>query len=66
MPGFVFSNLALEGASLRYSLRKAFNHLQQVPKNPEWRAEQDDSTQWEIVVPIRPRHKNSLKTLDNF
>lgn len=37
MLGFVFSNLALEGASLRYSLRKPFDKLQQVPKNPEWR-----------------------------
>ena len=38
MLSFVFSNLSLEGASLRYSLKKPFELLQQVPKNPEWRA----------------------------
>ena len=37
MLGFVFSNLQMEGSTLRYSLRKPFEVLQQVPQNPEWR-----------------------------
>lgn len=61
MLGFVFSNLALEGASLRYSLRKPFNHLQQVPKNPEWRAVQDDSMKWELIIPVRPKKQGAAK-----
>ena len=52
MLGFVFSNLALEGTSLRYSLRKPFDQLQQVPRNPEWRAALDQSEYWETTVPI--------------
>ncbi len=34
--GFVFSNLKLEGATLRYTLRKPFELFAQLPKNPEW------------------------------
>ena len=37
MLGFVFSNLQMEGSTLRYSLRKPFEVLQKVPHNPEWR-----------------------------
>jgi site-specific DNA recombinase len=35
--GFVFSNLQLEGATLRYSLRKPFEQFTKLPHNPEWR-----------------------------
>ena len=35
--GFVFSNLQMEGLTLRYSLRKPFEVLRQVPHIPEWR-----------------------------
>ena len=35
--GFVFSNLELEGATLRYTLRKPFEVFAQLPTNPEWR-----------------------------
>ena len=41
MLGYVFSNLQMEGSTLRYSLRKPFELLQQVPRNPEWRARDD-------------------------
>ena len=41
MLGFVFSNLQMEGSTLRYCLRKPFELLQQVPRNPEWRARDD-------------------------
>ena len=41
--GFVFSNLKLEGATLRYTLRKPFNVLSQVPNNPEWRPLRDSN-----------------------
>ena len=37
MLGFVFSNLQMEGSTLRYSLRKPFEVLQKVPHIPEWR-----------------------------
>ncbi|MDX2028621.1 MAG: recombinase family protein [Alphaproteobacteria bacterium] len=37
--GFVFSNLQLEGATLRYTLRKPFEQLAQLPHNPKWRAQ---------------------------
>lgn len=33
MLGFVFSNLQMEGTSLRYSLKKPFELLQQIPQN---------------------------------
>jgi hypothetical protein len=46
--GFVFSNLKLEGLSLRYTLKKPFEIFQQLPHNPEWRAPQDD--QWHLSV----------------
>ncbi len=39
--GFVFSNLKLEGSSLRYTLRKPFEVFAQLPHNPEWRALED-------------------------
>lgn len=52
MLGFVFSNLSLEGASLRYSLKKSFGLLQQVPNNPEWRAGQEHAEYWELVLQI--------------
>jgi len=41
MLGFVFSNLQMEGSTLRYSLRKPFEVLRQIPHNPEWRARED-------------------------
>ena len=48
----VFSNLQMEGPTLRYSLRKPFELLQQVPRNPEWRPREDKSGHWEINVLI--------------
>ena len=44
MLGFVFSNLQLEGASLRYTLKKPFEVLQQIPRNQEWRARRDSNS----------------------
>ncbi len=41
--GFVFSNLQLEGASLRYTLRKPFEQFAQLPHNPEWRPLRDSN-----------------------
>ena len=35
--GFVFSNLQLEGSTLRYSLRKPFDMFAELPLAPEWR-----------------------------
>ncbi|MDR3560876.1 MAG: hypothetical protein P4N59_05485 [Negativicutes bacterium] len=52
--GFVFSNLQLEGATLRYTLKKPFDLMAQLPNNPEWRAEQDRATNWELYLPINP------------
>lgn len=43
MIGFLFSNLQLEGATLRYTLKKPFEVLRQVPQNPEWRAREDSN-----------------------
>lgn len=43
--GFVFSNLELEGATLRYTLIKPFEVFAQLPTNPEWR-------------PLRPANHN--------
>ena len=43
MLGFVFSNLKMEGVTLRYSLRKPFEALQKVPHNPEWRPREDSN-----------------------
>jgi hypothetical protein len=34
---FVFSNLKLEGATLRYTLRKPFDMFVNLSTNPEWR-----------------------------
>ncbi len=39
--GFVFSNLKLEGPTLRYTLRKPFDVFSQLPHNPEWRPLRD-------------------------
>ncbi len=39
--GFVFSNLKLEGVTLRYTLRKPFEVFAQLPHNPEWRPLRD-------------------------
>lgn len=36
--GFVFSNIQLEGATLRYTLRNPFTVFSQLPNNPKWRA----------------------------
>lgn len=36
--GFVFGNLKLEGATLRYNLRKPFEGFSHLAHNPEWRA----------------------------
>lgn len=41
--GFVFSNLQLEGATLRYTLRKPFDIFTQLPNNPEWRPLRDSN-----------------------
>ena len=41
--GFVFSNLQLEGATLRYTLRKPFEVFSQLPNNPEWRPLRDSN-----------------------
>lgn len=41
--GFVFLNLSLEGTTLRYTLRKPFEQLAQLPNNPEWRALEDSN-----------------------
>ena len=46
--GFVFSNLKLEGSTLRYTLRKPFEQFAQLPNNQEWRANEDD--QWHNFV----------------
>ena len=35
--GFVFSNLTLEGVSLRYSLRKPFDLFVDLARSQEWR-----------------------------
>jgi hypothetical protein len=51
--GFVFSNLKLEGVTLRYTLRKPFEVFAQLPNNPEWRPKQDRSEYWEITVTIK-------------
>lgn len=46
---FGFANiLQLEGSTLRYTLRKPFEVLQQVPQNPECRATADGS--WHLFV----------------
>lgn len=37
--GFVFGNLKLEWVTLRYTLRKPFEVLADLPHNPEWRLE---------------------------
>ncbi len=39
--GFVFLNLKLEGATLRYDLRKPFEQFAKLPNNPEWRPLRD-------------------------
>ena len=39
--GFVFENLQLEGSTLRFSLRKPFELLAQLPDNPVWRPLRD-------------------------
>ncbi len=39
--GFVFGNLKLEGSTLRFSLRKPFELLAQLPDNPVWRPLRD-------------------------
>jgi len=36
--GLVFSNLSLEGSTLRYSLRKPFDTFEKISGCPEWRA----------------------------
>ena len=41
--GFVFSNLQLEGTTLRYTLRKPFEVFTQLPHNPEWRPLRDSN-----------------------
>ena len=43
MLGFVFSNLQMEGPTLRYTLRKPFEALQKVPHNPKWRPLRDSN-----------------------
>ena len=43
--GLVFSNLQLEGATLRYTLRKPFNVFAKVPPTEEWRARRDSNSQ---------------------
>lgn len=43
MLGFVFSNLQMEGPTLRYTLRKPFEVLQKVPHNPKWRPLRDSN-----------------------
>jgi hypothetical protein len=51
MLGFVFSNLQMEGSTLRYALRKPFEVLQQVPRNQEWRPIMDET--WHLCVNLR-------------
>ena len=46
MLGFVFSNLQMEGATLRYSLRKPFEVIQQLPHNPKWRRGRDSNPRY--------------------
>ncbi|MDD3289164.1 MAG: recombinase family protein [Alphaproteobacteria bacterium] len=41
--GFVFSNLKLEGPTLRYTLRKPFDVFAKLPNNPEWRPLRDSN-----------------------
>ena len=41
--GLVFSNLQLEGATLRYTLRKPFDVFAKVPTTSEWRALEDSN-----------------------
>ena len=43
MLGFVFSNLQMEGTTLRYTLRKPFEPLQKVPHILKWRALDDSN-----------------------
>ena len=50
MLGYVFSTVALEDPTLRYSLVKSFGPRQQMLRNPEWRAGQDKSGQWEVKI----------------
>ncbi len=50
--GFVFSNLQLEGATLRYTLRKPFEVFAQLPHNPEWRPGRDETANWRQSFPI--------------
>ena len=38
---FVFSNLKLNGAELRYELRRPFNLLVNLANRPDWRKERD-------------------------
>ncbi len=52
MLGFVFSNLELEGATLRFTLRKPFEQFSKIATTPEWRAGQDKSGYWEINLLI--------------
>jgi hypothetical protein len=56
--GFVFSNLQLEGSTLRYTLRKPFEIFTQLPNNPEWRAGQDETANWELHLPVKPPKPN--------
>jgi hypothetical protein len=41
--GFVFSNLKLEGPTLRYTLKKPFGIFAKLPNNPEWRPLRDSN-----------------------
>ena len=59
--GFVFENLQLEGSTLRFSLRKPFELLAQLPDNPVWRAGGDESAYWNIALPIAPNRPTEPK-----
>jgi hypothetical protein len=52
--GFVFSNLALEGPTLGYSLRKPFDLLVDLAKSQEWRP---------ILDALRTTHKGEVTSL---
>ena len=50
--GLVFSNLSLEGATLRYSLRKPFDTFEKISGCPEWRTRSEETGHWKIKVKI--------------
>jgi hypothetical protein len=50
--GIVFSNLQLEGSTLRYTLRKPFDLFVDLASIPEWRPIQDESGYWNLALKL--------------